>query len=118
MTIEELKIKLIKLGWSFEEGRGTGVAWQAYKRFPNFNSCLLNDRPPAVILVPYEFPLDGRRFESIEFQITGQTQSGEWVNFKVYSVNIDEAIDKIPLAVDLLRAAWNATCFGITEITR
>ena len=81
---------------------------------PEMPHCTCNERPPSLILWPYSSPFNKHNAEthdSVEFEITGEAK-GNWFKLKMYSVDMAEAIDKIPAAEKYLGGAWNFVARG------
>lgn len=112
MNPAELKLELEKLGWCCAAtNRNTGIEWCAYTKLPGALNCASNERPPSLILTPCEIIpqfADVPTYRSVEFEIRGAVGNDVWLSFKIYSVQMDDAIDTIPTAKTILLAAWNA----------
>lgn len=109
MTINELRAALEADGWhtSKQTFRDTGVDWYAWRRLAGAADCSCNEKPPSLIIIPYEFEHDGLRHSSVQFEVCGEA-GDRWLKLQAYSVKTDEAITAMPRCADLLRAAWNA----------
>lgn len=106
---DELRAELTALDWRIEgKSKDTGVGWYAWKRLEGAADCVCNDKPPSLIITPYEVAVHGKTWRSAEFEVTGEVANGRWLKLKAYSVQIDEVIDAIPECSLLLRSAWNA----------
>lgn len=111
MMPDELRAALLADGWRIEthgyEWKNTGVAWWAYKTFEGFPDCTSNEKPPHVAIIPWEVTSSDHVFRTVQFDVAGEVRD-RWVQFQVYSVQMDEAIEALPRAVNILRSAWNA----------
>lgn len=111
MTPDQLKAALRADGWRLEGrglGRNSGVPWYAWKRLQDAVDCTCNEKPPSLIVEPWE-SIDGagKAWRSVEIEITGEVRD-TWVNFKAYSINMEDAMAELPRATAVLLAAWNA----------
>ena len=113
MRHNDLKEALQSAGWRIAENPVRDAIneadWSAW--LPGRNSdrkCLCNDKPPAVTVNPYQFDMRGHVYASAEIRLTGEMPNGRWVDFKVYSIPMDEVMCSIPGALNELEAAWAA----------
>lgn len=112
MQPEELKVKLQELGWSISYD-GTShrcVDWFAWLRQNGIPDCGSNNSPPTIVIYPWDKEVWATQWSSVEFEIRGDTGNDSWYSLKAYNVPIDEAIETIPKASKVLRAAWAAAC--------
>lgn len=111
ITTDALREALKADGWHIEtEGytwKQSGVDWWAWKVFDGFPDCTSNEKPPHVAFLPWVVASDGHTFRSVQFTVTGEVRD-RWVEFQVYSVQMDDALEALPRAVNILRAAWVA----------
>ena len=111
MTADELREALKADYWRIEtEGytwKRTGVDWWAWKVFEGFPDCTSNEKPPHVEIIPWVVTSAGHTVRSVQLTVTGEVRD-RWVNLEVYSVQMDEALDALPRAINILRAAWTA----------
>jgi hypothetical protein len=116
MGPNELKEALRLDGWRIEkhgyEWRRTGVDWWAWKVFDGFSDCTSNEKAPHVALIPWSISSSDHRFRSVTFQVTGEVHGGQWVEFQAYNVQMDNVLEALPHAVNILRAAWSAAALG------
>lgn len=110
MTPEKLKEILDANGWRFGPlHEHTGVDWYAYKTLLSAVDCTSNEKPPGLILKPWNIERYGDAvLRSVEFVVTGEVGGDQWLQMKVYSVPMDQVIATIPRAFEILLAAWNA----------
>jgi hypothetical protein len=110
MTPEVLKNALAAEGFKIAPNhlRDSSVGWYAWRQLRDCPDCALNDKPPSLIVYPYHINHADRDWYSVEFDLSGQLPTGEWLNAKVYSITMDEAIAKIPNAERILVTVWNA----------
>lgn len=110
MTPDELKEKLIASGWAMgSQPRETGCDWYAWARNrEGIPDCACNDKPPSFVLTPYHIDMRSSKWRSVEFSVCGEMPNGRWVDLRVYSVPMDEAMDAIEPARKALFAAWTA----------
>lgn len=109
MTPAELKESLIAAGWTISiQPRKTGCDWYAWARKrEGIPDCACNDKPPSFVVTPYAIDVNGP-WHSVEFSVCGELPNGRWVELKVYSVPMDEAMEAIDPARKALFAAWTA----------
>lgn len=116
MKTEELKTKLVDLGWRIERSEVSNCGWYAWlpsidrRDWPN---CTNNEKPPSFCIEPYEFNHTGLVHSSVEFSVRGGVMPGQWVDLKVYSVPMDECLALIPTATAILKAAWTAASSAV-----
>ena len=113
MHHEDLRTALKAAGWRIAKNHlndGTNEAdWYAWK--PDRTSareCICNDKPPSVTVNPYQFDMHGHTHSSAELRMVGEMPNGRWVDFKVYSIPMDEVMCSLPGALNELEAAWVA----------
>lgn len=70
--------------------------------------CACNDKPPSLIVYPHDGWYGDVRLDSLEVAITGETETGEWLQLKAYSIKPSEFADKYPIIRARLTAAWSA----------
>ncbi len=109
MTPDKLKAALAEQGFKFSQDRlrDTGIDWYAYRRLNGAADCTCNDRAPCLVIHPYHLRMDDRDWYSVEFEVTGEIQGGTWINSKMYSVPMNEALDKLPHIERVLSSVWN-----------
>jgi hypothetical protein len=118
MKVAELKEALKAAGWHVDLAVWRdGVPWYAWRRLDGATDCTSNEKPPSLILQPYEIEMNGTRYYSVEFDVCGEA-GGRWLKLKAYSVPIAEALQAIPQCTALLRAAWNAAAAVPDESVR
>ena len=113
MNSNTLKQTLIDAGYRIGPTikRDTGVTWYAYKRLAGATDCACNDKPPSLVLQPYDMRIGNpdRTIQNIEFEIAGETASGGWVNFTQYGGNTwENVLEQAQKAENVLRRAWEA----------
>lgn len=109
MTPDQLRAALAADGWRFGKAhKDTGVPWYAWQKLAGSADCAHNEKPPSLILNPYELHVHDQTWHSVEFEVCGEAACGRWLNLKSYSVRMDEAMTAYPRCAALLRAAWNA----------
>ena len=112
MTLEQFKEWLEKENWKITKDSfalNENCDWYAYKYFEDFQDCFCNDKPPPVSIHPAVVKLDsGQSFYACEFSVRGETKLKEWVDFKYYSVNFDQAKKKCHKFIYDLKTAWNS----------
>lgn len=108
MTPDELKDKLLALGWRTfppDRLRDSGVDWRASLRTEGLPECLCNERSPQVVLTPWTLQHFGETSHSLVVSVCGETPNG-WVDLKAYNLPLDlEAIEK---ACNSMKSAWSA----------
>lgn len=106
MNAAELKLELDKLGWKFDSSWRTnaGVDWCACTTLEGALDCSSNLKPPSLTLTPWEYSDGG----SVEFSVRGAVWNDMWLDLKLYSVKMDDALATIPQAKAIMLAAWNA----------
>lgn len=109
MTPDQLKAALTEQGFKFGQDRlrDTGIDWYAYRRLAGAQDCQHNDRAPCLVIHPYHLSLDGRDWYSVEFEVTGEIQGEQWITSKIYSVGMDQALERLPKAERVLTSVWN-----------
>lgn len=84
--------------------------WSAYHRREGAHDCTTNERPPAIVIIPYALDHPSGIHTAVEFEVVGELPSGCWVNLKAYSVPVDDVMTSLQGVAGILRAAWNAAC--------
>lgn len=112
MTPDELKEALQSRSWRIEadghQYKRTGVDWWAWKILEGAADCTGNDKPPNVCIYPWSISTDsGHYINNVQFELAGGL-SDVWIQLMVYSVPLEQAIEKLPRATAILLAAWNA----------
>lgn len=112
MQPEQLKAKLQEAGWSIVKDAAStrGVDWYAWIKQDGIPNCCTNEKPPIIVIYPWNLEVGGRQWDSVQFEIVGDAGNDSWYSLKAYSVPMDEAIETIPKASKILRAAWIAAC--------
>jgi hypothetical protein len=111
MTGKDLEYQLAMAGWSFGSGidKNTGVSWYAYHRLIGGANCACNDKPPSLIIKPYDTTFGNQGpFRSVQFEIRGELANGHWVEFSVYGVKYEEVMSDMERCTKVLLTAWNA----------
>lgn len=117
MTPDELKQALTDAGWQISPSttRRDDVQWCAWLLSTSTGraelvDCTSNEKPPSLCIEPHELDHPSGVHRSVEFIIRGAVgEDGKhWLDLRVYSVPMDECMDTIPAAMNLLGAAWNA----------
>ena len=113
MRHNDLKEALQSAGWRIAKNPVRDAINEAdwYAWLPGRKSdrkCLCNDKPPAVTVNPSQFNMRGHVYASAEIRLTGEMPNGRWVDFKVYSIPMDEVMCSLPGALKELEAAWVA----------
>lgn len=114
-TPSQLKTALQALGWTTSQNNlaspGNFCTWYAFpprsfRDTPSFCTC--NNKPPGFMLQPHSVEMNGEAHSSVTFSLFGQIPNGRWVDFKVYSVDMEDALQEIGPARDVLFASWEA----------
>ena len=113
MRHNDLKEALQSAGWRIAKNPVRDAINEAdwYAWLPGRNSdrkCLCNDKPPSITVNPYQFDMRGHVYASAEIRLIGEMPNGRWVDFKVYSILMDEVMCSLPGALEELEAAWVA----------
>lgn len=109
MDTKELCAALTQAGWSFGASSvNSGVSWYAYRRLIGAKDCACNDKPPTLVIQPYEFRIDDMTHCSVQIEIRGQLSNGHLVEFTVYGVKYDEVLPKMDEFKNILKTAWDA----------
>jgi hypothetical protein len=111
-TMGELRAELERRGWSVEKDRmrNDPPGWYAWisQRWTGMPICHCNDKPPSLHLRPWQVEMHGDVWRSVEFEMCGETAEGLWVKIHAYSVQMDEAFERLPIITATLRRAWIA----------
>lgn len=111
MTILEFKQWLIEQGWKVTLNRiptGAQVDWYAYKVFKGFKDCTANEKKPSVVVVASYIKFDdGREHISCDVQVIGEVTKDQWVDFRFYSLNLDQFFKQYKGMIAKLKLAWN-----------
>lgn len=114
MNSKELFAALEAAGWRVESNplpsQENRIKWYAYRRLLGATDCICNDKPPSIVITPYEFDLQGKLMQSADFEVTGETAFG-WVKFAVYGISFDDVLIRADEKEIALRAAWEAVAF-------
>lgn len=117
MIPNQLRHSLEALGWRTDEQHlvhsGNECRWYAWapremRKTPT--DCACNDKPPSLAIEPFSFEMNGVQHSSVTFRLTGELPSSRWVDFRVYSVDMDECVQEIDAAKAVLLGAWEAAC--------
>ena len=113
MRHNDLKEALQSAGWRIAENpvrdainEADWYAWRPGRT--SARECCCNDKPPSVTVNPFQFDIRGHVSASAEIRLTGEIPNGRWVDFKVYSIPMDEVMCSLPGALNELEAAWVA----------
>lgn len=112
--LDEFREKLQSEGWRVAPNNIAGLSnkcdWYAWStdRDGIEPDCACNDKPPSLIIYPYDGWHGKTRLDSIEIFITGETKTGEWLQLKAYSIKPNEFDAKWPIVRARLVAAWSA----------
>lgn len=112
--LDEFRAELESEGWriapnnmAVEHNLCNWYAWDV-NRTGITPDCACNDKPPSLIVYPYDGWMQKHRLDSMEIVITGETETGEWLSLKVYSIKPGQFSEKYPIARARLIAAWNS----------
>ena len=112
-SLEQLKQALQGAGWNIDQytflskhNECKWYAWLPRSMRVTATNCLLNDKPPCLTIEPYSYTM----FSTAEFKLAGELPNGRWVEFKVYSVPLNEVAETIESAKTVLLASWEAAC--------
>ncbi len=112
MKISEFKLWLIEQGWKVTLNRiptGGQVDWYAYKVFQGFKDCIANEKKPSVVVVASHIVFgDGREHISCDVQVIGEVKKDQWVDFRFYSLKLDQFVKQHKVMIAKLKLAWNA----------
>jgi hypothetical protein len=105
MDLLELKEALIKEGWTITSNnpsKATRVDWEARIYFDGMTKCLANNKPPVIVVTPWDM---GLQKEFAEVELRGKTPSG-WASLGMYGFPME--MDAINNAVRSLTKSWEA----------
>lgn len=108
-----LKSNLEEMGFKFSQNTLKSdfntISWYAWKKFPNDSQydCKTNEKPPTIVVYPYECIYDNVLSNSIEVEITGELSNNIWTNFKLYSITFEEFFEKYDSIINILYKSWN-----------
>jgi len=111
MTSQKLREQLKKKEYIIIkqiEIRKTGINWYAYKQLPNMSNCTHNDKPPGIIINPWEINTNDKPYRSVELIITGQILYEHWITINLYSVAWEELLPNLDLFERILKETWNS----------
>ncbi len=112
MTLNELRETLLADGWNMAKNSirytGNDADWYAWKRLNGAMNCAENNRPPSLVIMPYRIEKDSIEYESVDFQVTGRMDWGQWVKFQLYGVAFEDVMATINVAQNTLLYVWNA----------
>ena len=121
MQHEELRDRLQALGWRIsknqlraEYNEANWYAWLPDRAELSLPHCECNDKPPSIVIEPFQFNMGASEARSVEFKITGEA-GGNWYTLTMYSVPFTEAEAKIRTAIRGLGAAWSAVVAEVTH---
>ena len=112
--LDEFRAELEAAGWRVSlnslAGHQNICNWYAWdvNRADITPDCACNDKPPSLVVYPYDGWIRSHRLDSLEAVITGETQTGEWLSLKAYSIKPDQFAEKYPITRSRLIAAWHA----------
>lgn len=112
--LDEFRASLEESGWRIAPNNLAGehnlCNWYAWdvNRSGITPDCACNDKPPSLVVYPYDGWLNDHRLDSMEIVITGETETGEWLKLQAYSIKPGEFSAKYPIARARLVAAWSA----------
>jgi hypothetical protein len=108
--LPELQEMLVEKGFSlypdYLKDKNDLCNWVACRYNTAARPCETNDRT-QVVIKPFDLNFDGRRFSSVEIEITGE-YAGEWWKLQRYSISPEELEDKLDKIENKLVMAWNA----------
>ena len=118
MRATELKTQLARLGWRISESTMYQCGWYAWAlngTRTDWPDCTSNERPPSFCIEPHEIEHLDLLHSSVEFRVRGEVNPGQWVDLRVYGVPMNECIEAIPGATEILKAAWTAASQAVKK---
>ncbi len=113
MTISELLTWLELRGFSFAKsqfpGKTNDAGWYAWRRTAIYpvRECECNGAKMQLVVNPYSHSLDGKTWESVEVDVTGECD-GIWYKLTAYSLSPKEFAGRLDQIEASLVRAWNA----------
>jgi hypothetical protein len=87
-------------------------------RLGDVPKCAQNERAPSlhvIVYAPYHPYPDVVTKGSVEFEVVGKAESGEWLLAKVYSVDVEEMTRVLPKAERAAAAVWKGFVGAMAE---
>lgn len=112
VNVEQLRDWLEHQGFRFGKnlfcGQMNDCDWYAWRRSKLAErDCDCNGTKVQIVLTPYSYERCGKRWESVEADITGES-SGVWYKLKAYSMTPAEMKARLDEVEAALTRAWNS----------
>ena len=118
MRATELKTQLARLGWRVSESTMYQCGWYAWVPIGDridWPDCTSNEKPQSFCIEPYEIDHLDKVHSSAQFRVCGEVNPDQWVDLRVYGVPMNECIEAIPAATEILKAAWTAASQAVKK---
>lgn len=116
---DSVGVNVVQLrGWLADRGFGFGnnqfrgqmndCDWYAWRRSKlDARACDCNGQKMQIVLTPHSYERDGKRWESVETDVTGEC-AGIWYKLQAYSMSPTELVERLDEVETALIMAWNA----------
>ena len=116
MTLEELREWLSGQGFYFGKQAmrlyTNSCDWYAWRRTKlDARECESNEAKTQIVITPFSYKHDGKTWESVEVDLTGEASS-IWWKLSAYSLSPAELKEKLPEIEKSLVSAWNGLTVG------
>jgi hypothetical protein len=94
--------------WSHLTDDRNTIKWIAYRPINHdLRDCECNDKPPQLVINPYEWFMNDNHHFSCEIEITGE-YNGLWFQLKSYSISLEDIMTNLDGIELMLSRSWNA----------
>ena len=112
VNVRQLREWLEQQGFGFGNnqfrGHGNDCDWYAWRRSKlSARDCDCNGPKMQIVLTPHSYERDGKRWESVEADITGECD-GVWYKLQAYSLTPTELVKRFDEIETALVTAWNS----------
>lgn len=112
VNIGQLRDWLEQQGFGFGNNQFRGQMndcdWYAWRRSKlDARDCDRNGPKMQIVVTPHSYELDGKRWESVEADVTGEC-AGVWYKLQAYSLTPAELVTRLDEIETALVTAWNS----------
>ncbi len=112
VTVNQLREWLAERGFGFGNnnfrGQMNDCDWCAWRRSKlEARACECNGSNIQIVLTPNSYKRDGKRWESVEADVTGEC-NGVWYRLQAYSMTPTELVARLNDVESALVRAWNS----------
>ncbi|MCK9621974.1 MAG: hypothetical protein M0R47_15750 [Methylobacter sp.] len=112
VNVGQLRVWLEQQGFCFGNNQVRGQMndcdWYAWRRSTlSARDCDCNGPKMQIVLTPHSYELDGKRWESVAADVTGEC-AGVWYKLQAYSMTPTELVARLDEVEGALIRAWNS----------